>query len=161
MTISVTRIKKQIDIQNRLNEYPEVSFIERGEEFNVKNKLKIKVSQDNQYINFIFIVSVKDGNDIKLITETFSVNKFEIAEQYKLDSPTVLSSMPLYFYIKGKNIFMSPFEAREIHIDDAILNGAINITVFYLNFDVYPLLDIPKFVNNIIETSVWELINQK
>jgi hypothetical protein len=49
MTISVTRIKKQIDNQNRLNEYPEVSFIERGDEFNVKNKLKIKVSQDNQY----------------------------------------------------------------------------------------------------------------
>ena len=73
MTISVTRIKKQIDNQNRLNEYPEVSFIERGDEFNVKNKLKIKVSQDNQYINFIFIVPVKDGNNVKLITETFSV----------------------------------------------------------------------------------------
>lgn len=161
MTISVTRIKKQIDNQNRLNEYPEVSFTEQGDEFNVKNKLKIKVSQDNQYINFIFIVSVKDGNDIKLITETFSVNKFEIAEQYKLDSPTVLSFMPLYFYLKGKNIFMSPFEAREIHIDDAILNGVINITVSYLNFNAFPLLDIPKLVNNIIETSVWELINQK
>ena len=80
MTISVTRIKKQIDNQNRLNEYPEVSFIERGDEFNVKNKLKIKVSQDNQYINFIFIVPAKDGDNVKLITETFSVNKFEIAE---------------------------------------------------------------------------------
>lgn len=69
--------------------------------------------------------------------------------------------MPLYFYLKGKNIFMSPFEAREIHIDDAILNGAINITVSYLNFNAFPLLDIPKLVNNIIETSVWELINQR
>lgn len=158
MTISVTRIKKQIDTQYILNEYPAVSFIERGEEFNVKNKLKIKVSQDNQYINFLFIVPTKDGDDIKLITETYSVNKFEIAERYKLDSPTVLNSIPFYFYIKGKNIFISPFEAKEIHIDDAVLNGAINITISYVNFNVFPLLDISKLVNEIIETSVWEFL---
>lgn len=158
MTISINYIKKKAYIQEFIDRNPKVFLIERGDEFSFGDNLQIELSQDNQYINFLFIVKRK--NEIDPIKETFSVNKFEIAEQYRLDSPTVLNSINFCLYLNGYNVFETPTKTREIFIYDAVYERVIDTTFSSVGLDTFLLLNIHNLINKIISTSVWKLVNK-
>lgn len=153
-----TEIEKLIGCVNN------VAFSRNGDTFNLNDQLQIQVSESNQYINFTFTAIINIPKDIygDTITETFSVSKFEIAEHYKLNSPTALNDIDFYLYIKDKNVFKNnTYKIGVFDVRDAIFNNVLPFERYSYNITEVLILDIPAFISKIIETSVWELINQK
>lgn len=114
-----------------------------------------------KYINFSFIVIPLSENDYRLETPmgTYSVSKFEIAEHYKLSSPTMLNNINFYLYIKDKNIFNNTDKTGLFDISDAIFDNVLPFERYSYSITDVLILDIPALIDKIIETSVWKMIN--
>lgn len=165
--MKINHHKNFTEIEKLIGGVNNVAFSRNGDTFNLNDKLQIQVSESNQYINFTFTAIINIPKDIYAdsIVETFSVSKFEIAEHYKLNSPTSLSNISFYLYIKGRNAFKNTiYRTAEFNVENAILEDILPFERYSSSkFGITEvlILDIPAIISKIIETSIWELINQK
>ncbi len=102
--------------------------------------------------------SLKDIYD-KPIRETFIVSKFEIAEHYKLNSPTVLNNINFYLYINFENIFDNTRKIGSFDVRDAIFDNVLPFERHSYSITNILILDISALIDKIIETSIWKMIN--
>ena len=160
--MKINHYKNPTEIRKFIGDVNKVTFFKNGETFSFSDKLEIRIDENNQYIKFIF-TSMTDSLDIydKPIRETFIVSKFEIAEHYKLNSPTVLNNINFYLYINFENIFDNTRKIGLFDVRDAIFDNVLPFERYSYSIIEVLILDIPSLVSKIIETGVWELINQK
>lgn len=159
--MKINHHKYYAEIQKLIGSVNKVTFFKNYEPFNLSDKLQIHVTESNQYINFSFIVIPLSENDYRLETPmgTYSVSKFEIAEHYKLSSPTMLNNINFYLYIKDKNIFNNTDKTGLFDISDAIFDNVLPFERYSYSITDVLILDIPALIDKIIETSVWKMIN--
>ena len=158
--MKINHHKNPTAIEKLMGNVNKVTFSQNYEHFNLCPKLQIHVTESNQYINFSFIVIPAHEDDYRLETVigSYSVSKFEIAEHYKLSSPTVLNNINFYLYIKDKNIFNNTEKIGLLDVRDAIFDNVLPFECSTSSAEVL-IVDIPALIDKIIETSIWKIIN--
>ena len=160
--MNINHHKDLAEIQKLIGNVNKVTFFKHYDSFNLLDKLQIHVTESNQYINFSFIAIPTSEDDYRAETlmGTYSVSKFDIAERYKLNSPTVLNNINFYLYIKDKNVFKNNADKLgTFYVIDAIFDNVLPFERYSYSITDVLILDIPALISKIIETSVWKMIN--
>lgn len=158
--MKINHYKNSTAIEKLMGNVNKVTFSQNYKPFNLCPKLQIHVTESNQYINFSFIVIPAHEDDHRLETTIgpYSISKFEIAEHYKLNSPTVLNNINVYLYIKDQNIFNNTDKIGLLDVRDAIFDNVLPFERSTTSAEVL-MVDIPTLISKIIETSIWKMIN--
>lgn len=159
--MKINHYKNPTEIRKLIGDVNKVTFFKNDEPFNLCDRLQIHVTESNQYINFSFIAIPVPEDDYRLETTigSYSVSKFEIAEHYKLNSPTVLNNINFYLYIKDKNVFNNTDKIGVFDVRDAIFDNVLPFERYSYPITEVLILDIPALIDKIIETSIWKMIN--
>lgn len=159
--MKINYYRNYTEIQKLIGNVNKVTFFKNDEPFNLCDRLQIHVTESNQYINFSFIAIPVSEDDYRLETTigSYSVSKFEIAEHYKLNSPTVLNNINFYLYIKDKNVFNNIDKIGVFDVRDAIFDNVLPFERYSYSITEVLILDISAFIDKIIETSIWKMIN--